>query len=175
MRMTRAGIAARERLTARRLTMMLAVLLLTVVVLLIVAVAVGSESVNLATIFKIMVAEVSGRAADVTSEQRIIIAEIRLPRALMAMVVGAALAVAGAAYQALLKNPLADPGVLLLDEPYQGFDHGTYINFWDHCAAWRDAGKAVLVVTHMLAELGRADRVVELPVHESRRRREGAR
>jgi len=112
MRITRAGIAARERLTAKRLTMMLAVLLLTVVVLLIVAVAVGSESVNLATIFKIMVAEVSGRAADVTSEQRIIIAEIRLPRALMAMVVGAALAVAGAAYQALLKNPLADPGVL---------------------------------------------------------------
>src|SRR5436853_5736567 len=112
MRMTRAGIAARERLTAKRLTMMLAVLLLTVVVLLIVAVTVGSESVNLATIFKIMVAEVSGRAADVTTEQRIIIAEIRLPRALMAMVVGAALAVAGAAYQALLRNPLADPGVL---------------------------------------------------------------
>ena len=64
---------------------------------------------------------------------------------------------------------LADPGVLLLDEPYQGFDHGTYVNFWDHCATWRDAGKAVLVVTHMLAELDRVDRVVELPVHESRR------
>jgi len=70
---------------------------------------------------------------------------------------------------------LADPGVLLLDEPYQGFDHGTYVNFWDHCASWRDAGKAVLVVTHMLAELGRADRVVELPVHESRRPSEAVR
>jgi ABC-type multidrug transport system ATPase subunit len=65
---------------------------------------------------------------------------------------------------------LADPTVLLLDEPYQGFDHGTYVNFWDHCAAWRARGKAVLVVTHMLAELDRVDRVVELPVHESRRR-----
>jgi ABC-type multidrug transport system ATPase subunit len=64
---------------------------------------------------------------------------------------------------------LADPAVLLLDEPYQGFDHGTYVNFWDHCATWRDAGKAVLVVTHMLAELDRVDRIVELPVHESRR------
>jgi hypothetical protein len=31
------------------------------------------------------------------------------------------------------------------------------------------------VVTHMLAELGRADRVVELPVHESRRTPEVAR
>jgi iron complex transport system permease protein len=112
MRMTRAGIAGRERLTAKRLAMMLAVLLLTVVVLLIVAVTVGSESVNLATILKIIAAEVSGRAADVTPEQRIIIAEIRLPRALMATVVGAALAVAGAAFQALLKNPLAEPAIL---------------------------------------------------------------
>jgi iron complex transport system permease protein len=112
MRMTRAGIAARERLTGRRLAVMLAVLLLAVLVLLVVAIGVGSESVRLVTILKVVVAEVSGRLADVTPEQRIIIAEIRLPRALMATVVGAALAVAGAAYQALLKNPLADPGVL---------------------------------------------------------------
>jgi ABC-type multidrug transport system ATPase subunit len=63
---------------------------------------------------------------------------------------------------------LADPVVLLLDEPYQGFDRGTYLNFWDHCAIWRDAGKAVVVVTHMLAELERADRVVELQAYSSR-------
>ncbi len=63
---------------------------------------------------------------------------------------------------------LADPSVLLLDEPYQGFDHGTYVNFWDHCETWRRAGKAVVVVTHMLAELDRVDRVVELPAHPSR-------
>ena len=63
---------------------------------------------------------------------------------------------------------LVDPTVLLLDEPYQGFDRGTYVNFWDHCARWRDQGRAVVVVTHMLAELERADRVVELPAHPSR-------
>ena len=63
---------------------------------------------------------------------------------------------------------LADPAILLLDEPYQGFDRGTYVNFWDHCQTWRDAGKAVVVVTHMLAELDRVDRVVELPAHPSR-------
>jgi ABC-2 type transport system ATP-binding protein len=64
---------------------------------------------------------------------------------------------------------LADPSVLLLDEPYQGFDHGTYVNFWDHCEAWRRQRKAVVVVTHMLAELERVDRVIELPAHPSRR------
>jgi ABC-2 type transport system ATP-binding protein len=63
---------------------------------------------------------------------------------------------------------LNDPTVLLLDEPYQGFDHGTYVDFWDHCNVWRHEGKAVVVVTHMLAELERVDRVVELPAHPSR-------
>ena len=62
---------------------------------------------------------------------------------------------------------LGDPEVLLLDEPYQGFDHGTYVNFWDHVDRWRSEGKAVLVVTHLLAELNRVDRVVELCVHSA--------
>jgi ABC-type multidrug transport system ATPase subunit len=70
---------------------------------------------------------------------------------------------------------LADPSLLLLDEPYQGFDRGTYVNFWDHCEKWRTEGRAVVVVTHMLAELERADRVVELPAHPSRVRHRGAR
>jgi iron complex transport system permease protein len=42
----------------------------------------------------------------------IVIWEIRLPRALTAFVVGAALGVSGAALQGLLRNPLAEPGVL---------------------------------------------------------------
>ena len=38
--------------------------------------------------------------------------DIRLPRILLGIVVGAALSVAGASFQALLRNPLADPYVL---------------------------------------------------------------
>ena len=41
----------------------------------------------------------------------IIAREIRLPRALLALVVGAALGASGAALQGLFRNPLADPGV----------------------------------------------------------------
>lgn len=59
---------------------------------------------------------------------------------------------------------LGNPELVLLDEPYQGFDRGTYVNFWDHVDAWRSRGMAVLIVTHMLAELTRVDRIVELPV-----------
>lgn len=43
---------------------------------------------------------------------RVIIWDIRLPRALAAFLVGAALAASGAALQGLLRNPLAEPGVL---------------------------------------------------------------
>jgi ABC-type multidrug transport system ATPase subunit len=63
---------------------------------------------------------------------------------------------------------LGDPQLLLMDEPYQGFDRGTYVNFWDHVARWRGQGRAVVVVTHMLAELHRVDRVIELSTHHSR-------
>lgn len=41
-----------------------------------------------------------------------VLLEIRLPRILTAFLVGAALGLAGAALQGLLRNPLADPGVL---------------------------------------------------------------
>ncbi len=63
---------------------------------------------------------------------------------------------------------MSDPGILLLDEPYQGFDRGTYVNFWDHCQTWAAQGKAIVVVTHMLAELERVHRVVELSPHPLR-------
>ncbi len=43
---------------------------------------------------------------------QVVVWEIRLPRALAAYVVGASLGVAGAALQGLLRNPLAEPGVL---------------------------------------------------------------
>jgi ABC-2 type transport system ATP-binding protein len=58
--------------------------------------------------------------------------------------------------------------LLLLDEPYQGFDHGSYMNFWDHVARWSRQGIAVIVVTHMLTDLDLVDRVVSLtPVQEA--------
>src|SRR5579875_3205746 len=57
---------------------------------------------------------------------------------------------------------LGDARLLLLDEPYQGFDHGSYMNFWDHVARWSERGIAVVVVTHMLQDLDLVDRIVEL-------------
>ncbi len=47
-----------------------------------------------------------------TDADNIVVWEIRMPRALAAFVVGAALGTSGAALQGLLRNPLAEPGVL---------------------------------------------------------------
>ena len=41
-----------------------------------------------------------------------VLGQIRLPRVILAIIVGATLGMAGAAMQGLLRNPLADPGVL---------------------------------------------------------------
>lgn len=46
------------------------------------------------------------------SNGQVIIRDIRLPRAIVASLVGAALAVAGAMMQALTRNPMASPGIL---------------------------------------------------------------
>jgi ABC-2 type transport system ATP-binding protein len=62
----------------------------------------------------------------------------------------------------LVLGELHAPDLLLLDEPYQGFDEGTYLNFWQQVAAWRDAGRAVVVVTHLLHDLQHVDRVLDL-------------
>lgn len=65
-------------------------------------------------------------------------------------------------------SELNRPDLILLDEPYQGFDQDSYIDFWDQVFRWRDGGAGVLVVTHMLHDLDRVDHVLELhPVEES--------
>ncbi|OYP13297.1 ABC transporter [Streptomyces sp. FBKL.4005] len=50
-----------------------------------------------------------------------------------------------------------DPRVLLLDEPYQGFDWETYQRFWDLAARLRENGRSVLVVSHLAYDAERLD------------------
>jgi len=57
---------------------------------------------------------------------------------------------------------LADPPVLLLDEPYAGFDWDTYLKFWDLVARRRDAGRTVLIISHFVTDEQRFDRILKL-------------
>ena len=57
---------------------------------------------------------------------------------------------------------LADPEILLLDEPYAGFDWDTYLRFWDLTAERRASGRSVVVISHFVADQERFDRIVQL-------------
>ncbi|WP_435864503.1 ABC transporter ATP-binding protein [Streptomyces phaeochromogenes] len=50
-----------------------------------------------------------------------------------------------------------DPPVLVLDEPYQGFDFDTYQRFWALAQGLRDRGRSVLVVSHLAHDSERFD------------------
>lgn len=54
------------------------------------------------------------------------------------------------------------PELLLLDEPYSGFDWETYLRFWEMTTSRRDAGMSIVIVSHLLAERDRLDRIYEL-------------
>src|SRR6266508_244153 len=81
---------------------------------LVVGVGLGSVPVSPADILGILGRRVLGLpiAATWPPAAETIVLDLRLPRVLTAVVVGGGLAVAGATFQGLLRNPLADPYVL---------------------------------------------------------------
>ena len=105
------------------LTLNVSLLILMVVVFLI-SLASGSMDTN---VFN----GLSDFILSVESKQAIIIGEIRLPRTLLALVVGAALGVSGAALQGLLRNPLADPALIGVSQGAALGSAGVfYFNLW---------------------------------------------
>ncbi len=86
-------------------------LLVLLVIVVALATAIGSVDIPLLTISSILLSKLP--LVDITpswtSAWETIVLEIRLPRVILAGVIGAALAIAGATYQGLFRNPLADP------------------------------------------------------------------
>jgi iron complex transport system permease protein len=102
----------RGYLTGRRAAFVLAALTATLFLAALLALALGPEPIALGSIVRGLTAKLSGQATPLSPEHDVILFQLRLPRIGLAIAVGAALALAGAAYQALLRNPLADPHVL---------------------------------------------------------------
>src|SRR2546426_6935415 len=73
----------------------------------------GSERIPLADVARILLTGGDETLTGVSGVSRsVIVMEVRLPRVLLAFLVGASLAAVGVALQALLRNPLADPYIL---------------------------------------------------------------
>ena len=77
-----------------------------------VAVSIGAVSIPLGDVWRVVLRHVTRRPSRTGDVQDRIIWTFRAPRVVMAMLVGAALSVAGTALQALVRNPLADSYIL---------------------------------------------------------------
>ena len=86
-------------------------LLILLVVIVILAVTIGSVSIPFSTIIVMLLSKLPwvDMSPTWTGTLETIIFDIRLPRVVLAGLVGSALATAGATYQGLFRNPLADP------------------------------------------------------------------
>lgn len=99
-------------LTLWRLLLRCGVLAAVLLVVVVVALKFGAVPVSLYGLGRDLVSVLLGHTNSISSDYGMIISDIRLPRILLGIFVGASLAVAGTSFQALLRNPLADPFVL---------------------------------------------------------------
>ena len=135
------------------------------VVVIAVATSIGSVKIPLSTTFRILLDRLPLVDIHQTWPSSIatIILEIRLPRVILAGLVGAALSIAGATYQGLFRNPLADPYLIGVA---QGASVGAIIGFLLP-TAWNIAGFGLIpllafigailatVVVYLLARVGK--------------------
>ena len=90
----------------RMLTMGVPLMLILVVSMFLLHISIGAKSLTYQTVIDAF------SNFDVKNFDHIIILKVRLPRAIIAIVVGASLAVAGAIMQGVTRNPLASPSIL---------------------------------------------------------------
>lgn len=106
------GDPVKSYLTRRRALIVFTILLSALFGCAIAALGAGSEHIPAGQLFSALISKLTGTVSTLSREQDVILFSLRLPRIGLAIGVGAALAIAGAAFQALLRNPLADPYVL---------------------------------------------------------------
>jgi iron complex transport system permease protein len=99
-----------QRTRLRVGTVLVAVLVLLVV--LVVAVLFGAGDLGWQRVFGEIVAELTGGRSPLSEREAAIVWQLRVPRVLLAGLVGAALSMSGATFQGVFRNPLADPYLL---------------------------------------------------------------
>ena len=105
--------ATQHRRTLRIVWLAISVLLLGVVC--VASLAVGSAQLPPAAVWEALTTRGAGALDGVngpTSIDTVTVVSLRVPRTVLGVLVGAALAVAGTLIQGLTRNPLADPGIL---------------------------------------------------------------
>jgi iron complex transport system permease protein len=99
-------------LTARRVFAVCGLLSAVLFVVVVISLRMGAYPIAVRDIVMTLFNKAIGRSDQIPSEFALVIFGLRLPRIALGIVVGASLSTAGAGFQALLRNPLADPYVL---------------------------------------------------------------
>lgn len=87
-------------------------LMLCLLMAIVFSVGIGRADLTPAVVTSVMVSKVTGMsdlASDIPAHYQAIVWDVRVPRILSAVLIGAGLAVSGAIFQSILRNPLADP------------------------------------------------------------------
>ena len=103
-----------KKTDSRKLSPGIVILILAVVLLavFIISFSLGRYSVPVPQVVKILLSRLFPLAQSWTQEMEIVVINIRLPRIIMACLVGCSLSAAGAAYQGVFQNPMASPDIL---------------------------------------------------------------
>ncbi|TFZ40375.1 iron ABC transporter permease [Soehngenia longivitae] len=92
-------------------------LLMLLIIIVAMASAIGSANIKVLDVYRVILSKMPIinkyiNVENITDAQFAIIWNVRLPRVILGMMVGASLSVAGVSFQGLLKNPMADPYIL---------------------------------------------------------------
>jgi iron complex transport system permease protein len=101
-----------QPLTLWRLLIRCAILAAILLVVVIGALKFGAVPVSLWGLGHDLLDVILHKSSSISSDYGMIVRDIRFPRIILAIFVGASLSIAGTSFQALLRNPLADPYVL---------------------------------------------------------------
>jgi iron complex transport system permease protein len=94
-------------------TIVAAFLLIMPFLFFIASICIGRYSVSVGDVLKSIISAVSGnKSAGIDYRTYTVITEIRIPRAILSVLVGASLAASGAAFQSIFRNPLVSSGML---------------------------------------------------------------
>jgi iron complex transport system permease protein len=104
--------AAAEGDRSMRARFMIALLCVALIATILFSLTAGASDASVVNVLRDWLSGASGGDDALSARDRIIIYDIRMPRVLMGVLIGAALAVSGAVMQGLFRNPLADPGLI---------------------------------------------------------------
>jgi len=96
----------------RKVVLISLILVFVFVIVAILSISLGTADIGLMKILRGIFGWVSDPVRGWTDTDRVIVFQVRLPRIILAGIVGAALSVAGVVFQSLFRNPLADPYIL---------------------------------------------------------------